>query len=503
MIRSRGLKLVSAVVITCLCYSILRSTKSYLRPPSDPFLDTSKLIHWEKRPERYPVTSFVSLPTETPAVIPNIQHNFDREESREERNERLRRRNAIKTTFVRCWQGYKKFAWRKDELAPLTQTWRSTYAGWGATLVDSMDTLWLMGLKEDFKEAVNAVKGIDFSTSQEEILNVFEVTIRYLGGLLAAYDLSEGQYPVLLQKARELADLLYAAFDSPHRMPLMRWKWRRSAVGEELPIPESTLLAEFGSLSLEFTRLAQLTGNNKYYDAVRRLMIELHDLQNTTTVPGLWPYVLNVSGWPPTVTSNRFSLGGMSDSTYEYLPKQYLLLSGKGEDASRLQRMYERSIEAIKEHMLYQPLIPGRKDLLLSGNLVSPIGGALTFEPQGQHLTCFAGGMVAIGAKIFHRPEEAEVARRLVEGCTWAYEVTPSGLMPESFHTVPCHIGVSQASGTDCEWNESRWQDQVQYRQNIRSSSPAERSARVAELNKTKPLFPGFSAIGDRSYTLR
>lgn len=42
--------------------------------------------------------------------------------------------------------------------------------------------------------------------------SVFETTIRYLGGLLSAYELSNQQFPVLLQKAKEVGDKLAFAW---------------------------------------------------------------------------------------------------------------------------------------------------------------------------------------------------------------------------------------------------------------------------------------------------
>ena len=44
------------------------------------------------------------------------------------------------------------------------------------------------------------------------ISSVFETTIRYLGGLLSAYELSNYQYPTLLAKAKEIADTMSVAW---------------------------------------------------------------------------------------------------------------------------------------------------------------------------------------------------------------------------------------------------------------------------------------------------
>jgi len=44
------------------------------------------------------------------------------------------------------------------------------------------------------------------------MFSVFETTIRYLGGLLSAYELSDHKYPVLLAKAKEIADTMSQAW---------------------------------------------------------------------------------------------------------------------------------------------------------------------------------------------------------------------------------------------------------------------------------------------------
>jgi mannosyl-oligosaccharide alpha-1,2-mannosidase len=183
-------------------------------------------FQWSIRKERYPVSSYLTLPTKIPKKLPTIQHEFP-EETKEARIERLERREAVKFAFVRSWDGYRTYAWGEDELLPLSGGAKRRFGGWGATLVETLDTLWIMGYKAEFEEAVNEVATIDFTTTEDEEINVFETTVRYLGGLLGAYDVSGGNYPVLLEKAVEVGDFLYAAFDTENRMPVVRWKWKR------------------------------------------------------------------------------------------------------------------------------------------------------------------------------------------------------------------------------------------------------------------------------------
>ena len=148
------------------------------------------------------------------------------DESSNSRIDRERKLVTIKDAFTRSWEGYKQHAWLQDELSPVSGKFRNPFCGWAATLVDSLDALWILGMKDEFEEATNAVKQIDFTTSIRNDIPLFETTIRYLGGLIAAYDLSEGRYKVLLDKSIELAEVLMGAFDTPNRMPITFYHWK-------------------------------------------------------------------------------------------------------------------------------------------------------------------------------------------------------------------------------------------------------------------------------------
>jgi len=96
----------------------------------------------------------------------------------------------------------------------------------------------------------------------------------------------------------------------------------------------SVVLAVLGSLSLEFTRLAQITGNDKYYDAIQRVVNELEKWQSQTNLPGMWPAKVDSTKYNESVAigspffgaTELFTLGALADSTYEYLPKVSRLL---------------------------------------------------------------------------------------------------------------------------------------------------------------------------------
>ena len=499
MLLIRRAWLIPAFFVTCVLYFIFLW-------PADPVAPATTSggksdIHWLKRAPYYPVTIKHTLPSGASKVIPKIQHDFKAsDETATEKQVRERRRDAVGKAFQHTWDGYRKYAWGKDELAPVSGAYRHSFGGWGATLVDSLSTLWIMGMNEDFVEAVDFVQTIDWTTNTEEQLNVFETTIRYLGGLLSAYDLSEHRYPALLDKAKELGELLFTAFDTPNHLPVCRWQWMQSVIGKRLEASDTTLLAEFGSLSLEFTRLSQLTGDMRFYDAITRISHIMAEGQNSTSMPGLWPTIVNAK--TSRFEYNHFTMGGMADSTYEYLPKQYLLLGGN--EAALYQSMYTEAIESAKQHLFFRPMLPNNTDVLYSGNtaLTKPLES--TLDPQGQHLTCFIAGMVGIAARIFSRPSDLDIAQRLLEGCIWAYSATPSGLMPETFHLVPCRAGVTAAPPNTCDWSEDKWYTAIASRQgsdaNTKDLTSVERGKFHA---KQKQILPGFTDHGDNRYILR
>ncbi|KAJ2972815.1 hypothetical protein NUW58_g9104 [Xylaria curta] len=236
------------------------------------------------------------------------------------------RRAEVKEAFVKSWKSYKNVGFGYDEVMPVSGVGRDVpgFGGWGATLIDSLSTLWIMDLKDDFYEAAAAAVTIDYSKTRDTSCNYFETTIRHLGGLLGAYDLSKET--ALLEKAVELGDMLYMAYDTPNRMPGFWLDFRDAKTGKQLAGNHDPSAA-VASSSLEFTRLTQLTGDNKYYDAINRVTQVLDDWQNRTSLPGMWPTFFDLRRILLDY-DNSYTLGALADSLYEYLPKTFALLGG-------------------------------------------------------------------------------------------------------------------------------------------------------------------------------
>ncbi|KAM7204633.1 Glycosyl hydrolase family 47 domain containing protein [Rhypophila sp. PSN 637] len=540
-------------------------------------------IHWKKPKEWFPVPkeSIIPLPTGSPKPMPSVQHKF-KEESKPQKEKRETRLAKVRAEAMRAWSGYKQFAWTHDELTPVTKHGKDPFCGWAATLVDSLDTLWIMGLKDEFDEAVKAVKEIDFTTTPyRSDIPIFETIIRYLGGLVGAYDVTgghDGKYRVLLDKALELAEILMSVFDTPNRMPVLYYNWQPEFNENPKRASTSVSVAEIGSMGMEFTRLAQLTGEDKYYDAIARITDALEELQNRkdgTALPGIFPQQLDASGcnrtaaaeatlqkqtkdvsadseepegyastrygstqssrtkstgakdlefevkpgsrpsepgsgrfhdvykreldsaveergddatgatsgmqerdslserspisakglpanWecvPQGLTSgswgmDSYSMGGSQDSAYEYFPKQYALLGGL---EPKYRTMHEKTVAAVKKYLLFRPMAKGDPDILFSAKASSSdnTDKNLHYEWEITHLTCFLGGMFGLGGKLFNSPEDVEIGKRLADGCVWAYEVMPTGIMPEFSMALPCQ------KVDDCQWNQTAWYEHL------------------------------------------
>lgn len=426
-------------------------------------------FNWRNVTQRYPVTVLTQLPPAGKGGIPKVQFDSEQEEPPLYHEiMRKRRQAAVKTTFERSWKAYREHAWKADELLPVSGGSKTTFGGWGATLVDSLDTLWIMGLHDEFHEAVHAVTEIDFAPGQGG-LNMFETTIRYLGGLLAAYDLTDCKDSRLLEKAMELGDMIYMSFDTPNRMPITRWSAKKAAAGEEQSAAAQGIIAELASFSLEFTRLSQLTGDMRYYDAVTRVTAVLASQQNATKIPGLWPVGINVQT-PDLTRDNLFSIGTMADSAYEYLGKTYQLLHNAGTTASQYAEMYTLAVDAIVTHLLFRPKTPDNADILMPASARINDQGTVTLDPTAQHLVCFAGGMLALGSKLLGNTSHLDYGRKVTEACIWSYTHAPNGIMPEMFRMTPC------PTHEECAYDDD---------------------------TSKRQQFPGFERVTDARYMLR
>ncbi|KAM0330162.1 hypothetical protein ACHAQA_004335 [Verticillium albo-atrum] len=408
--------------------------------------------------------------------LPRLQAHFPRETVGQPAYLlREARRQAVRQAFARDWAAYRTRAWGQDAVNPLSGTGKDQFSGWAATLVDSLDTLWIMGFRTEFDEAVAAVARIDFGTSTNNRVNMFETTIRYLGGLLAAYDLSGRA--VLLAKAVELGDMLYAGFNTVNGMPVDFLNFERAKTGEGLIVEQWVVSASPGTLSLEMTRLSQITGDMKYYDAVTGLMRVFRDQQMSTRLPGLWPMWISMSSKDVHARS-EFTFGGGADSLFEYLPKMHALLGGGDPMYGAMTKAFMKAAETL----FFRPMVPDQADILISGNALVEDDGIVRTDPESEHLTCFIGGTFALAGRLLDLPAAVDTGVKLARGCAYVYGAFASGMMPERYNMVPCTTPLGEA----CPWDEALYVRECEKRPEY------------------KPHLPkGFTTAKDPRYILR
>ena len=181
-------------------------------------------------------------------------------------------------------------------------------------------------------------------------VQVFEVTIRVLGGLLSAHIYATDTGLLgrqekfnyngeLLDLAVDLADRLLPAFNSPTGIPYPRINLRSGLVPEETP---ETCSAGAGSLLLEFGTLSRLTGNPIYEDVARTAFYEVFKRRNTNT--DLLGNTIDAETglWTNTITG----VGAGIDSFMEYAVKSYILF-----DDISYWNIWNTLYESIKTHL--------------------------------------------------------------------------------------------------------------------------------------------------------
>uniref|UniRef100_A0A5B7A9F7 alpha-1,2-Mannosidase n=1 Tax=Davidia involucrata TaxID=16924 RepID=A0A5B7A9F7_DAVIN len=354
------------------------------------------------------------------------------------------RQQSIKKAFIHAWSGYKRNAMGYDELMPLSQRGVDGLGGLGATVVDALDTAMIMGIDEVVSEASSWIETqLPDRISQKGQVNLFETTIRVVGGLLSAYHLSggdqgkntihKGPKPIVyLENARNLADHLLTAFtSSPTAIPFSDVILHERSAH---PAPDGlSSTSEVSTLQLEFNYLSSLTGDPKYSSESMKV---LEHLKTLPKVEGLVPiYISPHSG---EFSGENIRLGSRGDSYYEYLIKVWL--QHRESNWTYLHDMYEEAMKGVR-HLLVRKSVPN--GLVFVGEL--PYGPKGAFSPKMDHLVCFLPGTLALGATkgitkekamkdnllTFEDLENLKLAEELAKTCFEMYSVTSTGLAPE------------------------------------------------------------------------
>ncbi|XP_038623920.1 endoplasmic reticulum mannosyl-oligosaccharide 1,2-alpha-mannosidase isoform X2 [Tachyglossus aculeatus] len=325
------------------------------------------------------------------------------------------RQLAVIEAFRHAWKGYRAFAWGHDELKPLSKSF-SEWFGLGLTLIDALDTMWILGLKEEFEEARKWV-ATELVFEKNVDVNLFESTIRILGGLLSTYHLSgDGLF---LEKAKDIGNRLMPAFNTPSKIPFSDVNIGRGTAHPPRWTADSTV-AEVTSIQLEFRELSRLTGDDRFQKAVNDVMRHVRALSGKKD--GLVPMFINTNSGLFTHLA-VYTLGARADSYYEYLLKQWIQ-GGKREN--ELREDYVQAIEGVKRHLL-------RKSEPSKLTFVGELAHG-HFSAKMDHLVCFLPGTLALGAHHGLAADHMDLAKALMETCYQMYRQVETGLSPEIVH---------------------------------------------------------------------
>ncbi|XP_035795683.1 ER degradation-enhancing alpha-mannosidase-like protein 3 [Anopheles albimanus] len=325
---------------------------------------------WRRRPEMVYLlvvgltVVFLALVTSATEQIPTVPTQIHM--SNKERNEL---KEEAREMFYHAYRAYMDNAYPADELMPLSCTGRyrgvtpsrgdldDTLGNFSMTLVDTLDTLVVLGDLEEFESAVKLViKDVKFDN--DIIVSVFETNIRMIGGLLSGHILAEyvqKQADVmswyrgeLLEMAKDLGYRLLPAFNTSTGIPHARVNLKHGMKVEALRHSRETCTACAGTILLEFAALSRLSGEPIFEAKAHAAMDALWKMRHRSSE--LMGTVLNVhSGdW----IRRESGVGAGIDSYYEYCLKSYILLGDE-----RYLARFNRHYNAIMKYISQGPML--------------------------------------------------------------------------------------------------------------------------------------------------
>ena len=374
----------------------------------------------------------------------DIRININHKSANRQKLISIDRAKQIKSAFKFAYDNYAKYALGHDGIDPINGKANDVWRGMAATMIDALDTMLLMQLFEEYDAAMNALQNVSFDSDAK--VSFFETTIRHLGGLLGAYTLNQqildkSEYErLLLSKATILSNNLFAAFSNPLGIPKSMINLKTGASENYGWTSGQSVLAEVASNQLEFYAMSRHLQKDEYYVRSMNVYKVLADAQNPLFARLIDPQTGDSKG-------GYYTLGGMSDSAYEYMLKLWILTGYKNKLAIK---MYVQSVDAANEELLRMIHDKKRRDepYYFYGDK-----SWNSFYGTMEHLVCFMPGALALGSYhamlieqeydesaltkyerqlITDRDKHLKLAHVLLESCYSLYREMPTGLAPES-----------------------------------------------------------------------
>ena len=337
----------------------------------------------------------------------------------------------------------RRYAFPNDELLPQNNSFSNSRNGWGASAADALSTSLIMGIPTIVNQILDHIPTIDWSVSADnELVSVFETTIRYLGGMLSGYDFLTGPLSYLadnpdnvqslLEQSQNLANNLSYAFETRTGIPSNNlYINNRSTDGST-----TNGLATIGTLVLEWTRLSDLSGNETYAELAQKGESYLLNPQPAWAQP--WPGLVGSSVNLRTGLFEDATGGwnGGDDSYYEYLLKMYVY------DSSRFASYKDHWVLAADSTIAHLASHPSsRPDLTFVAGFENQ-----TLVLDSGHLACFDGGNFILGGLVLNEQRYIDFGLQLVNACEDTYNQTLTGIGPESFSWNASAVPANQTA---------------------------------------------------------
>ncbi|HEX3942741.1 MAG TPA: glycoside hydrolase family 47 protein [Rhizomicrobium sp.] len=303
-----------------------------------------------------------------------------------------------------AWHSYTECCFGQDQIKPVSGGAERFFfpkgPPLGLTIVEALDTLYLMGLDAELENGIRWVSdNLHFDIDGE--VQVFETSIRLVGGLLSGWCATREKK--LLALAKNLADRLSPAFaKSPTGMPYRFVNLKTGTVRDAVSFP-----AEVGTYIAEWGTLSKAIGDRRYFDRAKRAAQALFDRRSKIDLVADTIHI-ETGTWK----SRRASIGPPTDSYFEYLWDGWQLFG----DAD-FKRWYDIHTEAI---IKYQAR---KADGRLWFPQVDFETGAVLDHHQSE-LAAFYAGLLGQGG---------DMARGNAYLASWADVQARYGVLPEGY----------------------------------------------------------------------
>jgi len=248
----------------------------------------------------------------------------------------------VKAETLRSWNSYKQYAWGKDVLLPLSKKGYNWYENsLGISPYDAYSSLKVMGLDKEADEIEQYALAMDWN--KDVAVQVFEVNIRILGGLLSMYEYTKN--PKILAKTIDFADRILPAFDSPTGIPYhsINLKTGKTSGNKGEGKGNHVNVAQAATYLFEFGILSYYSQDPKYYQAAKRATKAIYSRRSEIGLPGE-NIDVETGEW---IGTQWHHLQAGVDAYYEYMYKSWMAFPDPD-----IKAIWDDSIDNINKYLV-------------------------------------------------------------------------------------------------------------------------------------------------------